>query len=611
MEPDDLREESVDPGSEDAGSTGKPTQATHLVSLAERAGVSLFHDDLGNSWGQVRVRDHCEHWPCRSKMFKKWLAYIFWRYEGKAPSADTTNAAVNVLEARARFDGPEFCLHNRVAAKDGNLWYDLSDSGWRAVCVASTGWSIEKEPPILFRRFAHQRPQVLPQGGGDLHRLLDFFNVRDERHQLLLLVYVVSCLVPEIPHPMPILYGPQGAAKTTLMRVLRRLVDPSLTETLTAPKDISNLVQQMAHNWMVFYDNLTSVPGWLSDALCRAVTGDGFSKRELYTNDDDFIFHFRRCCGLNGINIAASRPDLLDRALLFGLESIPKHQRRQEKQMWAAFERARPMLVGAAFDALSRAMQILPSVDVRELDRMADFTVWGCAIAEALGHTRGEFLEALDRNFRDRNEEIIISNPVATAITSFMSHRDEWRGSASELLGQLDRVAADLKLDKRSALWPKGPNSLSQRVNEVESNLAAVGIRVSRGRSGRERFLSLIHCNDAVAAHGPSVDGSSPTSSPASSHEKERDSGVNDDGDDDDDVSANSRASAEHGAVSDMGSESSGNTVTTVTTTEKRRISAFFGDGLGDDPGDDQGVQPADSAKVAGRRSRGREGFDL
>ena len=42
----------------------------------------------------------------------------------------------------------------------------------------------------------------------------------------------------------------------------------------------------------------------------------GFSKRQLYTDDDDIIYHFRRCIGFNGINLRATKADLLDRAII-------------------------------------------------------------------------------------------------------------------------------------------------------------------------------------------------------------------------------------------------------------------------------------------------------
>jgi len=600
MEPLELRDDTDAPGdnvpspepSPGSGDTSNPSQATRLVQIVEGIGVLLFHDDRGDGWAQFTVKDHREHWPCRSKGFKRWLARLFWMYEGKAPNSDAINAAVNVLEARARFDGSEHALHNRVAVVDNAIWYDLADPEWRAVRITADGWQIEANPPILFRRFSHQRAQVVPRAGGDLRKLLEFLNIRDPRHQLLLLVYVVICMVPEIPHPIPVLHGPQGAAKTSLFRMLRRIVDPSLTETLTAPGNITEIVQQLSHHWIAYYDNLTTLPGWLSDVLCRAVTGEGFSKRELYTDDDDVIYHFRRCCGLNGINVAAAKPDLLDRALLFGLDQIPKNKRRAEKAIWRSFEQIRPDLLGATFDALSGAMRILPTVELGELDRMADFMLWGCAVSEALGYSREEFLDAVDRNFHTRNEEIITSDPVATATVAFMNNRAEWQGSASTLLGELEQVATDLKLDRRSNRWPKGPNTLSRRLNEVASNLAAIGIAVTQNRTRRERSIGLRRepgppgRRTEAGDERDEGDGTDQVPSRVSSPEKGRESWPRDDGDEGDGISPSLKGAVEPGPETTPALKSAESIVTTVTTVTTGQFPGLFGDDTGDDTSD-------------------------
>lgn len=45
---------------------------------------------------------------------------------------------------------------------------------------------------------------------------------------------------------------------------------------------------------------------------------------------------------LNGINIVATRPDLLDRSILLELERIPKTERKTEKEIEEEFEKDLP-----------------------------------------------------------------------------------------------------------------------------------------------------------------------------------------------------------------------------------------------------------------------------
>jgi hypothetical protein len=81
------------------------------------------------------------------------------------------------------------------------------------------------------------------------------------------------------------------------------------------PRTSEALLQQLMHNFLVYYNKVSTLPEWLSNDLCRAVTGTASSKRELYTDDDYVIYQYTRPIGFNGINLAATRSDALDRGL--------------------------------------------------------------------------------------------------------------------------------------------------------------------------------------------------------------------------------------------------------------------------------------------------------
>jgi hypothetical protein len=260
---------------------------------------------------------------------------------------------------------------------------------------------------------------------------------------------------------------------------------------LSFPHGATELVQQLSHHWTPFYDNITSLPGWTSDMLCRAVTGEGFTKRELYSDDTDIIYQFRRCLGLNGVNVAAQNPDLLDRCILFGLERIGLSDRKTESAIWREFEKIRPGLLGAIFSTLSQAMALRDSVRLPGLPRMADFALWGCAVARVLGHTEDEFINAYEQNAKVRNEEALQASPVAAMIQELTEDEPEWEGTASDLLAKLEELAEQHRVNIKASAWPKAAHVLSRRLNEVMPNLAEVGITVAWRRDGRHRIVTI------------------------------------------------------------------------------------------------------------------------
>lgn len=176
-------------------------------------------------------------------------------------------------------------------------------------------------------------------------RFMNLINVKGQDNKLLLKCYVISLFYPEIPKPVLMLHGEQGSAKSTLQELIKMLVDPSSIKTITFPRDINELTQKLAHNYIAYFDNVSDIHDWISDQLCRAVTGSGFSKRALYSDDDDIIYNFKRCIGFNGINLGATKADLLDRGIIIELERIPRENQRKLEEIWTEFDNIRPHLV--------------------------------------------------------------------------------------------------------------------------------------------------------------------------------------------------------------------------------------------------------------------------
>ena len=487
---------------------GRRSIADQLIEIVNNdSTITLFHDQYNDPFVAVEVKSHREVWPTRSKQFRRWLSVRYWEQKQQSASPDSITTALNFVEGRACFDGEQHSLNNRIAVHEDGIFYDLAGIDWRAINITKNGWEIVLRPPILFRRYSHQSFQVEPVRGGNIRKLLDFVNISDESQKLLFLVYVVSCFIPEFPHPVIILHGGQGSAKSTQMKILRKIIDPSVTEDVDCPRDPAELAQVLSHHWCVYFDNLSGLPDWLSDKLCKAVTGSAFAKRELYSDDDDVIRVFRRCIGINGINQVVTKPDLLERAILFELEKIADGERKPERQIMEQLARERPTIIGGIFDILSKAMTIHPTIKLATLPRMADFTLWGCAIAEALGQTKEEFLSAYYRNINNQNEALLADNLVATVLCGFMESKSEWDGTPSNLLAGLTSLAKEqgVNVEKEKG-WPKAANTLSKRLNELKTNLAAEGIKVMHSMEHKKRMIRLqkiVRNTVAIVASSP------------------------------------------------------------------------------------------------------------
>ena len=487
----------------------KQSAAEILVELAREApGATFFHDDVGESYAAFDVEGHREIHRIRSQHFKLLLTEWFFEETGRAPSADAMNQALGVLEMMAVRRGEQRKLDIRVAQKNGSFYYDLADDDWRAVKISPGSATIVEKPPILFKRTRTMSAQVTPDFGGKLSLLFNHVRLASFADKLLLLVYIVSCFVAGIPHPILVVAGEKGAAKSTLVRMIRAIVDPSARAAITMPTKLSDLSINLANNYMPCYDNIDSISADKSDLLCTASTGGGFSKRTLYTDADETVVNFQRCVTLNGISVVATRSDLLDRALIIELQRIDEDERKEESEVWAAFERDRPSMVGGAFRVLSKAMEIYPQVSLTKLFRMADFCRWGYAIAEAAGIAGGgdRFLEAYQANIERSNSEAIEAHPVASAVIALMEKRDSWSGSVADLLATLERIALTERINTRLKDWPKAAHVLSKRLKEVRSNLGKKGIVFNIRHMGKAKEITIE--KTGVSSAGGEHDGS-------------------------------------------------------------------------------------------------------
>jgi hypothetical protein len=299
------------------------SQATDLVALASEA--ELFHDPGGEAYATVAVEDHRETWPFKAKGFRRWLARRFYAEHEKTPGSQAVQDALGVLEGKAMFDGPACSVFTRLAGHEGAIYLDLANDRWEAVEITAHGWRVVAEPPVKFRRTRGMLPLPHPLRGGSIDDLQAFLNVGvdDDAGWTLINSWLISTFRPHGPYPVLVLHGEQGSAKSTTSRVLRALIDPNTAALRAEPRDAHDLIIAATNGRVVSLDNLSHLPSWLSDAICRLATGGGFSTRELYTDSDEILFDAQRPVILNGIEELATRGDLLDHAIILYLPEIP------------------------------------------------------------------------------------------------------------------------------------------------------------------------------------------------------------------------------------------------------------------------------------------------
>ncbi len=334
--------------------------------------------------------------------------------------------AIRTLEGDIGDKDP-ILAHTRIAEHVGKVYIDLGDSTGECVEITDEGWQIINIPPVLFRRSSLTSVIRKPEYGGNLYDIFNYINI-PKSHQHLFLGFLVISLMENVPHPLLALNGEQGTGKSRATDYTSKLIDPSPVTTRKPPKDPDAWITAALGSWVVGIDNISKIPDWFSDTLCRASTGDGDVRRKLYSDSELVVFRLRRVIILNGINLSEVREDLAERLLPIMLPVITGSERRYEGEMDKEWEENYPKYLGALYTLCSKVLAKLPEIKLAELPRMADFARVLAALDSIEGsNSLGQYLKELNNGASNSVED----NPFLKALT--LQLNGEWRGTSNEL----------------------------------------------------------------------------------------------------------------------------------------------------------------------------------
>jgi hypothetical protein len=476
--------------------TATPKQSESKKATSQADGLikigndwEFFHTSDDGSYACVPVNGHKETIAVRSRKFRALLITTYKRNTGKAANTGSIEEAVVFFDGEA-LCGEELAVHTRLAMHGEAIYLDLCNERWEAVEITAEGWRVVAEPPVKFRRTRGLLPLPTPTRGGSVSDLRPFVNVANDDDFALLVAFILAALRPGLPCPVEVLHGEQGSAKSTAAKAQKKLIDPAEPLLRSLPRDGRDLYIAASNSWIVALDNVSGLPVWLSDDLCRLAVGGGFATRELYSDDEEKIFSALRPIALNGIEEIATRSDLLDRCILLELPMIPKEKRRAEADFWREFEQVRAGILGALLDAVVCGLKNLPTTQLQSCPRMADFATWIVACEPALGWPAGTFLKAYERN-RDEANSLSVDASIIGPLIQNIAEQGEWIGTATELWRELGEIAGP-DAQKQTG-WPKNGRAVSGQLKRIAPNLRAQGVIVNwlPRTSGRRQIQIL------------------------------------------------------------------------------------------------------------------------
>jgi len=489
---------------DDDGEDGPPNQATELLDAILEIRPELFQTQDGSAYISFTDGGHYKTMALGDARLKAWLRKSAFEIFRKVISTNVINEVLAYLESFALTNGKKIEVSVRLGQHDGNIYFDLGRDDFKVIEITVAGYNVIECPrQIKFRRPRGLKSLPLPEAGGDLVELRRFVNVSDEQWPLLI-GWLVGSFEPHGACLILLMVGMQGSAKTSGCEALKNLIDPGVAALRVLPSNERDLSIAGKNLLVLGYDNVSRIQPWLSDALCRVSTGAGNAVRQLYKDDDEVFFEFKRPLILNGITEFATSPDLIDRAIIIEPPYLPKSARQDLNTFLSEFDKARPRLLGALFDAVSCAMRRLPEIHLEDAPRMADAARWITAAEPALPIESGAFLRAYESNRDSAADAALDSHKVGIAVVKLMANSNDWLGNSAQLLDAV-AIGCASEQERQRAGWPKTAKALNYELRRVAPVLESRGLKVSFGISDGNRKRLIRITSGTVPTVLPSV----------------------------------------------------------------------------------------------------------
>ena len=459
-----------------------------LVKFANENITKFVVSDTDSSlvYCVIKTNNHSEACNILSYKALMWLKDAYDLENNDIFSDESYKSALSRLAARAMRDGSDReTIYNRIAMIGDTIYYDLTNKDWEVVKIKDGQWDVIPYDPTLpiFERKQHQQAQIMPKKGNleVMDRLCDWLRIQ-QKDRFMFKIHIISLFLEKYPMPIMVFTGEQGSIKTTITKTVKRIIDPSSMLSSAIPKSNDDLTIQMNNRYVLAFDNVSGFNHEVSDVFCRAITGEGVSKRALYTNTEEIILTYIRKIILNGISPSIEYPDFRERAIFYETTAIEEKDRLTLKEFDNSINEILPEVLGCIFTILSNAISLYPIVEKQTTykPRMSDFAVWGESISQVMKNEPNMFIDYYRERIKMDALEAVNNFPIFGLIQKIMKDKTEYEDSVAKFYNLLCMFAEDegINIKSKFVKFPQAPNKIKWHIDTLRSNFRMVDLNI-------------------------------------------------------------------------------------------------------------------------------------
>jgi hypothetical protein len=192
----------------------------------------------------------------------------------------------------------------------------------------------------------------------------------------------------------------------------------------------------------------------------------------LYSDADESVITVKRPIVVNGISVAITAQDLVDRTITIDTPTID--DRTEVTDLWSNFALHHGKMLGALLDLMASALQHLPDMHLPKADRprLAEFARLGMAVATAMQQSPENFMQQFTVRRQEAIARTIDASPVAAAVVEWFEKNPD---GAVNTVKDWMRLLDYLKPSYCDA-WPRSPKGLGDALRRAATALRQLGI---------------------------------------------------------------------------------------------------------------------------------------
>ena len=268
-------------------------------------------------------------------------------------------------------------------------------------------------PPLNFGRESYTLavPDLTLREYMDKH----FFSAPQKSRPLIAAWLCMSIFAGAVQQPILNFMGESGSGKTSLAMAIRNIIDPHSRKAHPSqmPGGTKEASFIMSKNDVYVFDNVSKIPGYLSDFLCLAATGGAFTQRKLFTDGGVYSMELNLSIIITSLETITDRADLLDRLISVPMTS-PEHYVDRETTL-AALEEDLPKMrmlllhIATQFNASRESLSVPHGL---KSFRMTEWAKGAAYVMQMAGYTVDDLVEALAASSENIVEDTIVDDVI-------------------------------------------------------------------------------------------------------------------------------------------------------------------------------------------------------